>query len=66
MRKFPKNLKTRDDIYNCLDMVRAGQLKASDLVNAINKIKNQKNNAVKNIAQKFLCGILSLQMGNQL
>lgn len=41
MRNFPKNLKTRDDIYNCLDMVRAGQLKASDLVNAINKIKNQ-------------------------
>lgn len=41
MRNFPKNLKTRDDIYNCLDMVRAGQLKVSDLVNAINKIKNQ-------------------------
>ena len=41
MRNFPKNLKTRDDIYNCLEMVRAGELKASDLVKAINKIKNQ-------------------------
>ena len=41
MRNFPKNLKTRADIYNCLDMVRAGELKADDLVKAINKIKNQ-------------------------
>ena len=41
MRNFPKNLKTRDDIYNCLDMVRAGELRAADLVKAINKIKNQ-------------------------
>lgn len=41
MRNFPKNLKTRDDIYNCLEMVRAGELDASDLEKAINKIKNQ-------------------------
>lgn len=41
MRKFPSNLKTRADIYNCLDMVRAGELRASDLVKAIKKIKNQ-------------------------
>lgn len=41
MRKFPSNLKIRADIYNCLDMVRAGELRASDLVKAIKKIKNQ-------------------------
>ena len=41
MRKFPSNLKTRADIYNCLDMVRAGELRASDLIKAIKKIKNQ-------------------------
>jgi len=41
MRNFPKNLKTKEDIYNCLDMVRAGDLRAADLTKAINKIKNQ-------------------------
>lgn len=41
MKKFPKTLKTREDIYNCLDMVRAGELRAKDLINAIKKIKNQ-------------------------
>ena len=41
MRKFPSNLRTRADIYNCLDMVRAGELRASDLIKAIKKIKNQ-------------------------
>jgi len=64
MRRFPKNLKTRADIYNCLDMVRAGELKASDLVKAIHKIKNQNYiNAVisdisedrKTITTNYLC-----------
>lgn len=41
MRNFPKNLKTKADIYNCLEMVRAGELRAADLTKAINKIKNQ-------------------------
>lgn len=41
MRNFPKNLKTKEDIYNCLEMVRAGELRVADLVKAINKIKNQ-------------------------
>lgn len=41
MRNFPKNLKTKEDIYNCLEMVRAGELRAADLVKAITKIKNQ-------------------------
>lgn len=41
MRNFPKNLKTKEDIYNCLEMVRAGELRAKDLEKAINKIKNQ-------------------------
>lgn len=41
MRNFPKNLKTKEDIYNCLEMVRAGELRATDLTKAINKIKNQ-------------------------
>ena len=52
MRKFPKNLKTREDIYNCLDMVLAGELKAKDLINAIKKIKNQNyiNAVIKEIS----------------
>jgi hypothetical protein len=41
MRNFPKNLKTKEDIYNCLEMVRAGELRAADLTKAIKKIKNQ-------------------------
>lgn len=41
MRNFPKNLKTKEDIYNCLEMVRAGELFAEDLAKAIKKIKNQ-------------------------
>ena len=41
MKKFPKSLSTREDIYNCLERVRAGELRASDMIKAIKKIKNQ-------------------------
>ncbi len=41
MRNFPKNLKTKEDVYNCLEMVREGKLSTADLTKAINKIKNQ-------------------------
>lgn len=41
MRNFPNRLKNKADIYNCVSMVRAGELDKKDLVNAIKVIKNQ-------------------------
>ena len=34
MKGFPKVLKTKEDYYNCLAMVAAGELKAADLLRA--------------------------------
>ena len=32
MKGFPKTLKTKEDYYNCLAMVAAGELAAADLL----------------------------------
>ena len=41
MRNFPKRLATASDIRNCLDMVRSGYFKPSQLYNAMIKLEKQ-------------------------
>lgn len=40
MKGFPKTLKTKDDYYNCLAMVAAGELAAADLLAKIESLKS--------------------------
>lgn len=42
MKGFPKTLKTKDDYYNCLAMVAAGQLAAADLLAKIESLEKQR------------------------
>ena len=42
MKGFPKTLKTKDDYYNCLAMVAAGELKAADLLAKIEGLEKQR------------------------
>ena len=39
MKGFPKTLKTKDDYYNCLALVAAGELEAVDLLAKINSLE---------------------------
>ncbi len=51
MKGFPKTLKTKEDYYNCLAMVAAGELAAADLLAKIESAENQ----------RFIhCGIVSV------
>ena len=38
MKGFPKTLKTKEDYYNCLAMVAAGELDAADLERKIDSL----------------------------
>lgn len=42
MKGFPKTLKTKDDYYNCLAMVAAGELAAADLLAKIERLEKQR------------------------
>ena len=42
MKGFPKTLKTKDDYYNCLAMVAAGELEAADLLAKIESLEKQR------------------------
>lgn len=42
MKGFPKTLKTKDDFYNCLAMVAAGELEAADLLAKIESAERQR------------------------
>lgn len=42
MKGFPKTLKTKDDYYNCLALVAAGELAAADLLAKINSLEKQR------------------------
>lgn len=42
MKGFPKVLKTKEDYYNCLAMVAAGELAASDLLAKIKSLEKQR------------------------
>lgn len=42
MKGFPKTLKTKEDYYNCLAMVAAGQLAAADLLEKIESAERQR------------------------
>ena len=39
MKGFPKTLKTKEDYYNCLAMVAAGELAAADLLAKIESLE---------------------------
>jgi len=41
MVKLPKSLKTRRDVENCIAMVEAGTVKATDVLKLLYKIQNQ-------------------------
>ena len=43
MKGFPKTLKTKDDYYNCLAMVAAGELAAADLLAKIESAEAQRH-----------------------
>lgn len=38
--RIPKTLKTKEDYYNCLAMVAAGELDAADLERKIDSLEN--------------------------
>ena len=42
MKGFPTTLKTKDDYYNCLAMVAAGELAAADLLAKIESLEKQR------------------------
>ena len=42
MKGFPKTLKTKDDYYNCLAMVAAGELAAAALLAKIESLEKQR------------------------
>lgn len=42
MKGFPKALKTKEDYYNCLAMVAAGELAAADLLAKIESLDKQR------------------------
>lgn len=42
MKGFPKTLKTKEDYYNCLAMVAAGELLATDLLAKIEGLEKQR------------------------
>lgn len=42
MKGFPKMLKTKEDYYNCLAMVAAGELAAADLLEKIESLEKQR------------------------
>lgn len=42
MKGFPKTLKTKEDYYNCLAMVAAGELSATDLERKIESLEKQR------------------------
>ena len=42
MKGFPKTLKTKEDYYNCLAMVAAGELDAVDLERKIDSREKQR------------------------
>lgn len=42
MKGFPKTLKTKEDYYNCLAMVAAGELTAADLLAKIESLEKQR------------------------
>ena len=42
MKGFPKVLKTKEDYYNCLAMVAAGELDAADLERKIESLEKQR------------------------
>lgn len=42
MKGFPKMLKTKEDYYNCLAMVAAGELAAADLLAKIESLEKQR------------------------
>ena len=42
MKGFPKTLKTKEDYYNCLAMVAAGELDAADLERKIDSLEKQR------------------------
>ena len=42
MKGFPKTLKTKEDYYNCLAMVAAGELAAADLLAKIESLEKQR------------------------
>lgn len=42
MKGFPKMLKTKEDYYNCLAMVAAGELAAPDLLAKIESLEKQR------------------------
>ena len=42
MKGFPKTLKTKDDYYNCIAMVAAGELAAADLLAKIESLEKQR------------------------
>lgn len=42
MKGFPKILKTKEDYYNCLAMVAAGELAAADLLAKIESLEKQR------------------------
>ncbi|MBR1392122.1 MAG: hypothetical protein IJ567_11945 [Lachnospiraceae bacterium] len=42
MKGFPKTLKTKEDYYNCLAMVAAGELQAADLLAKIESAEAQR------------------------
>lgn len=42
MKGFPKTLKTKEDYYNCLAMVAAGELAAADLLAKIESAEAQR------------------------
>ena len=43
MKGFPKTLKTKEDYYNCLAMVAAGELAAADLLAKIESAEAQRH-----------------------
>jgi hypothetical protein len=42
MKGFPKTLKTKEDYYNCLAMVAAGELLAADLLAKVESLERQR------------------------
>ena len=42
MKGYPKKLKTKEDYYNCLAMVQAGELEAAGLVEALDALEERR------------------------
>lgn len=42
MKGYPNNFNTKEDYYNCLAMVQAGELEAAGLIEALNALEEQR------------------------